>query len=180
MNRRDRRRARAELQLRVIAHARRFVELEFADDPAVADEGCALHELHAALVELDASGPIADPRELGGDVAGPGGAHDVDGVVVDTSRALIVDELECVLVRTSPTEHAVGLVIRGRVNRTTDRATVLAMLSADGVAAFVSELVALAGRSAALLPGFGPLLRARVAALADSGNDRSTEGSTTL
>lgn len=159
-------------ELRVLGHARRLVELHLAD--AAAAEQRQLDALADAVHELDELGPIADPRRLAADVAGDDDPHGVDNVIVDASRAILLDYFETVLVRTGPSSHAVGLLVAGRVNRTSDRARVLALTDADGAAGVVSEVVALSGRAEAggLLPGFRARIGERLDALAAAGNDR--------
>jgi len=92
-----------------------------------------------------------DPRRLGGDIAGPGGPYDTDGVVVDTTNAVLLDNTTVSLVGVQrngePDETAVSLLLEGRVNQTHDRARVLFMTNADGVAALVTDLLALAKRA---------------------------------
>lgn len=48
--------------LRVAELAAEYVRLELADDPTIADDGCALHDLRAALVDLGVTG-ISPPNE---------------------------------------------------------------------------------------------------------------------
>src|SRR4051812_32163144 len=87
----------------------------------------ALHERRqmravSALIET----PTTDPRELGGEVSGPGGPFDEGQVIVDTSRAILQDHLEVVKIdNPSDGREIVALLISGRINRSTDRADVL-------------------------------------------------------
>lgn len=90
-----------------------------------------------------------DPRDIGGDIAGPGGPMDRDGVVFNTERALLPDNLTAAVMHGDEAGDLVGLVIEGRVNRSPDRARLLVLLNADGVAAMVVELAGVIGRAAA-------------------------------
>jgi hypothetical protein len=94
-----------------------------------------------------------DPRRLGGDIAGPGGPYERDGVVVDTSNAVILDYNEVTLVEArragEQPETVVALLMAGRVNKTEDRTRVLYLMNADGVAALVTQLVGIAQRARA-------------------------------
>jgi hypothetical protein len=96
-----------------------------------------------------------DPRPLGGDIAGPGGPHDLHAVVVDCTDAVLLDHTTVSIVhlgrRDQPgeVEHAVGLLLEGRVNKSRDRTRVLYLVNADGAAALLTELVGLASRARA-------------------------------
>ena len=97
----------------------------------------------------------SDPRRLRGDMAGPGGPHDVGGVVLDTSRAII---LETVDVSTIDPDHGgrgqsgIALLLGGRINQTKDRARVLFLFDTDGAASIITELLALLGRTTHIDP----------------------------
>lgn len=96
-----------------------------------------------------------DPRRLGGDIAGPGGPHDRHAFVVDSTDAVLLDHTTVSIVhlarRDAPgeVEHAVGLLLEGRVNKTRDRTRVLYLVNADGAAALFTELAGLASRASA-------------------------------
>ncbi len=96
-----------------------------------------------------------DPRALGGDIAGPGGPHDLNAVVVETTDAVLLDHMTVSIMhlgrRDEPgkVEHAVGLLLEGRVNKTRDRTRVLYLVNADAAAALLTELVGLASRARA-------------------------------
>lgn len=94
----------------------------------------------------------ADPRKLGGSIAGPGGPFGEDDVVVDTTNAVILDYAEVAVV--SPVRDGevddksiCALLLYGRVNKTPDRVQVLFMMNEDGVAALVTQLAGLADRA---------------------------------
>jgi hypothetical protein len=96
-----------------------------------------------------------DPRPLGGNIAGPGGPHDLDAVVVDMTDAVLLDHTTVAIVhlarRNEPGvfEHAVALQFEGRVNKTSDVTRVLYVVNADGAAALFTELAGLATRARA-------------------------------
>lgn len=90
----------------------------------------------------------SDPLGLGGDIAGPGGPFDADGVVVDTRRAVLLDACHVALVANEGSdERHIALLLAGRVNRADDRASVLFLMDTDGGAAIVSELAGLMSRA---------------------------------
>lgn len=92
--------------------------------------------------------PIGDPRKLGGEIAGPGGPHDMGGVILDTRQAVLPDHVDVAQVdNPSDGRTFVALQIDGRINQSSDRARVLYLLSADAGAALVTQLMALARRS---------------------------------
>jgi hypothetical protein len=90
-----------------------------------------------------------DPHELGGAISGPGGPHDRNSVVVDTRRAILMDELGVVeLDNASDGRQLVAVLVEGRVNQGTadDRAAVMVLGDLDMLAAFITESYALASR----------------------------------
>jgi hypothetical protein len=70
---------------------------------------------------------MTDPRELGGDIAGPGGPFDHGAVLLDASKAIHVDFQEVCKI---DAEHgargqlAFALLVEGRINQSQDRAKV--------------------------------------------------------
>ena len=84
-----------------------------------------------------------DPRDVHGSIAGPGGPRERNSVVVDTSRAVLLDDMTVCQVGA---DKAIAMVLAGRINRTTERAEVLFLFDLDGAAAIVTELLALAVR----------------------------------
>lgn len=117
----------------------------------------------------------SDPRRLPGDIAGPGGPHDIGGVVLDASRAVLMDSVD---VSTIDPDHggrgqsALALLLGGRINQTKDRARVLFLFGTDGAAAIISELMGVIGRAAGpeVLAEFQADLIRRMAALQAEGN----------
>lgn len=105
----------------------------------------------ARLRELLA-GDAAELHHLGGSIAGPGGPYSEGDVVIDTSRAVILDAAEVAIVGgvrdgVLDPKPITALVLRGRVNKSTRRAEVLYLLNEDGSAGIVTELVAVAARA---------------------------------
>lgn len=93
-----------------------------------------------------------DPRKLGGSIAGPGGPYDRAGVVIDATNAVLLDGSQVALVdavRGPEHELQFALELQGRVNKTSDRVNVLYLLGPDGVAALVTELLAIGLRAGA-------------------------------
>lgn len=129
-------------------------------------ERCRVRAPYVRLGHVDEP---SDPRVLGGDIAGPGGPHEVDGVVVDTRRAVLLDRQEVSLVEARAGEQAVALLLEGRINRTRERARVLFLTNADGIAALLTEVVALASRAEPLLPELRERVSERFAELRSVG-----------
>lgn len=93
---------------------------------------------------------ITDPRELGGSISGPGGPFDLGEVVIDASRAVIVDFQE--IAKVDPKQGARGqmmfaLLIKGRINQTADRVNVMLFESLDGLSALITEAHGVAERA---------------------------------
>ena len=92
----------------------------------------------------------ADPRILGGSIAGPGEPRDRHGVVVDADRAVLLDNVEVCMVEPRrgavPQPVCLAMVLGGRINHAPDWADVLFLFDVDGAAAIVTELLALAAR----------------------------------
>lgn len=108
---------------------------------------------------------MTDPRKIPGSIAGPGGPFDEGGVVIDTRNGILVDAVNVAKIDGHP-DNAVAVVIAGRINKSTDRAEVLVLADADGLAAVVSEIIGVAARAGAPLAGdFVAALQDRVAAL---------------
>lgn len=101
-----------------------------------------------------------DPRKSGGNIAGPGGPHDRDAVIIDTTDAVLLDSSVVTLVG-SPghPDPILAMLLEGRINKTTDRARNLYLMNEDGAAALVTELLALAHR---IGPEFGARFTARL------------------
>lgn len=99
-----------------------------------------------------------DPRDMGGEIAGPGGPYDEGGVVVSTENALLVEGLFVSTVD-GQSELTIAAQVDGRVNRTSDRTTLLMLFGADGLAGFVTELLALVERMKAKDPEAGEEVR---------------------
>jgi hypothetical protein len=106
-----------------------------------------------------------DPRKTGGDIAGPGGPHDRNSVIIDTTDAVLLDSSNVCLMDTTSGTPVLAMLLEGRINKTTDRARNLYLLNEDGAAALVTELLALAHR---IGPEFGERLMQRVQHLLDT------------
>lgn len=91
-----------------------------------------------------------DPRKIQGSMVGPGGPHDISGVVLDARNAIIMETVD---VSTVDPEHgsrgqfAIALQLGGRINQTKERVNVLFMFGSDGAAAIITELYGLIGRT---------------------------------
>lgn len=86
-----------------------------------------------------------DPRDLGGSISGPGGPYTRGGVVVHTERALLLDDLTVALIDGEDEPH-VALMLGGPINTTQDRADLLVVANADGVAALITQVIGLVER----------------------------------
>jgi hypothetical protein len=107
-----------------------------------------------------------DPRKSGGDIVGPGGPQDRNGVILDDRNAVLLDHSTVTLVETRGGGGPVlAMLLEGRINKTADRARNLYLMNEDGAAAIVTELLALANR---IGPEFGDRFTARVQHLIDS------------
>lgn len=106
-----------------------------------------------------------DPRKSGGDIAGPGGPHDRNSVIVDTTNAVILDAATVSEVETLTGKPALAMLLEGRIAKTPDRARNLYLMDEDGAAALVTELLALANRMG---PEFGERFTARISHLIDT------------
>jgi hypothetical protein len=106
-----------------------------------------------------------DPRKTGGDIAGPGGPHDRNAVVLDTAKAVLLDHSDVCLMETAGGSVVLAMLLEGRINKTADRARNLYLMNEDGAAALVTELIALAHR---IGPEFGHRFTARLQHLLDT------------
>jgi hypothetical protein len=99
-------------------------------------------------------------------------------VLLDMERAVLMDGMSVCLVNAQsntidgtqrPPSESIRLAMRldGRVNKSTDRASVLFLFDEDGAAAIVTELVALASRVG---PEFATRFQQRLEALAEEGH----------
>lgn len=92
---------------------------------------------------------------------------DGSDVLIDAERAVLLDGLDVCLVNAfagdEPGRTRLAMRLDGRVNKTTDRASILYILDEDGAAAIVTELVALASRVG---PEFATLFQTRLEKLA--------------
>ncbi|MDT0306852.1 hypothetical protein RM780_07730 [Streptomyces sp. DSM 44917] len=107
-----------------------------------------------------------DPRRPGGSIAGPGGPRDRHGVILSADRAVLLDASMVCEVEAGEQGTVLAMWLGGRINRSTERAQILYLLGADGAAAIVTELLALASR---IGPDFERQLAERVQRLTDEG-----------
>lgn len=106
-----------------------------------------------------------DPRKSGGNIAGPGGPHDRNSVIIDSTNAVLLDSTDVCLMETAGGSVVMAMLLEGRINKTTDRARNLYLMNEDGAAALVTELLALANR---IGPEFGERFTARIQQLIDT------------
>lgn len=85
-----------------------------------------------------------DPRRLRGSIVGPGGPHDEAGVLLDTSRAVLLHGVDVCSVDGT---GLLAMLLSGRINKTRDHVHVLYLMDEDGLAAILTEIVALLGRA---------------------------------
>ncbi|ONK09480.1 hypothetical protein [Streptomyces sp. MP131-18] len=124
------------------------------------------HGGHTRIVWDDPAPAVTDPRGLGGSIVGPGGPHDRHGVIIDTDHAVLLNESHVAQVEVGRQGPVLAMQLSGRINKSSDRASVLFLLNGDGAAALISELVALATR---IGPEFAAALTARLAHLDEQG-----------
>lgn len=97
----------------------------------------------------------ADPRSLGGSMAGPGGSRDRGAVFLDLTDVILLESADVCTVDAVRDGVMGGQVIYmqlgGRINKKADRATVGFTFPPDGAAALITELLALADRFGAEL-----------------------------
>lgn len=114
-----------------------------------------------------------DPRRAPGSIAGPGGPHERDSVVVDAANAVLFEGMEVTVINAIRSDGVLdpdpqlAMELYGRINQTQDRARIVFLFGADGAAAIVSQLMALAARH---LPEYHDLLAERVDELLKDGD----------
>lgn len=117
--------------------------------------------------------PTNDPRRLRGGMAGPGGPHDIGGVVLDARNAVILETVDVSTIdpeRGGRGQSALAMVLGGRVNQTKERVSLLFIFGSDGAAAIVTELIALYGRATGDGQAFIDDVMARMDKLGNEGN----------
>lgn len=86
---------------------------------------------------------------------GPGGSREAAGVLLDTTDAVLLDEVDvCTVdaVRLGGTNgQAIFATLGGKINKKPERASVGFLFPPDGAAALITELLALADRFGAEL-----------------------------
>lgn len=98
---------------------------------------------------------VADPRKLGGDIAGPGGSRDRGALMLDVTDVVLLESANVCTVD-AVRQGALGgqvifMTLEGRINKQTDRARVGFLFGPDGAAALITQLLALADRHGAEL-----------------------------
>lgn len=105
------------------------------------------------LAKLVQPSGIADPRTLGGSMAGPGGSRDRNAVLIDTTDCVLMENVDVTVVEKvragEMTGAATFMTLAGRVNRTDRHVQVGFLFGTDGAAAIITELLALADRAGA-------------------------------
>lgn len=98
---------------------------------------------------------VADPRRLGGDMAGPGGSRDRGAVFLDLTDVVLLESTDVCVVdavrQGALAEPVIFMVLDGRINKRTDRARVGYTFGPDGAAALITELLAVGDRFGAEL-----------------------------
>lgn len=114
-----------------------------------------------------------DPRKIPGGMAGPGGPHDLGGVVLDARNAVLLETVDVSTLdpeRGGRGQSALAMVLGGRINQTKTRASVLFLFGTDGAAAIVTELIAVYGRATGEADEFIADVMARLEKLSRDGN----------
>lgn len=90
-----------------------------------------------------------DPVGRFGALVGDGDPLAMHSVVMDTTRAVLIDFTEVCRVDASPPLPipTVAMVLEGRINKTGDRSSVLYLVPRDGAASICAELMCLAERA---------------------------------
>jgi hypothetical protein len=105
----------------------------------------------------------SDPRRLGGEISGPGDPFERGGVVVDTRRALLLEQTVVSTVD-DQAQPTAAIMLTGRINRTPERVTLLVLVNGDGLAALATEIIGLTLReSGPLAAEFRAAFEARMA-----------------
>lgn len=122
------------------------------------DEIEKLRGLLGSQLPTDAGGSI-----IGLDDTSPHARH---GVVIDPRKAVLLENVDVVLIEPHRagrhSDAVLGLLLAGRINKSTEHSSVLYLFDADGAAAIISELTGLATR---IGPGFSKYLTKRLEAL---------------
>lgn len=108
-----------------------------------------------------------DPRKAGGNIAGPGGWHDHDAVIIDITDAVLMDQVTVSLMDDPDSPKAtLAVLLSGRIHKTADTSRVLYLMSEDGAALMITEIMALASR---IGPEFTERLMSRMYSLVERG-----------
>lgn len=97
----------------------------------------------------------ADPRGLGGDMAGPGGSRDRGAVFLDLTDTVLLESTDVCTVdavrQGELSEPVIFMTLQGRINKRPDQTQVGYLFGPDGAAALITELLAVADRFGAEL-----------------------------
>lgn len=92
-----------------------------------------------------------DPRRVQGSISDSDDPYGIENVLVDVTDALLLEAFTVSLVGTIskglPEEDVLAMELKGRINKTEERISVLCLTNADGAAALVSQLIGLASRA---------------------------------
>lgn len=79
----------------------------------------------------------------------PGNEHERDSVVVDTRGAVLLDSVSACLVEYTgaTTGQAYAVELAGRVNKSSARAKLLALVDSDGLGDLITDLLMVAARA---------------------------------
>lgn len=114
-----------------------------------------------------------DPRRIRGGMSGPGGPHDISGVVLDARNAVMLETVDVSTIdpeHGARGQHALAMVLGGRINQTKERVSVLFVFGTDGAASIVTELIALYGRATGNSAEFIADVTERMDKLTNEGN----------
>lgn len=92
-----------------------------------------------------------NPRKAhGGGIAGPGGPHDKNAVIVDAKNAVMLAGVTVTMVEPSTAgvrgRPLYALNLEGRINKTKEQVNINFLFEVDGAAAIITELIALSSR----------------------------------
>lgn len=118
-----------------------------------------------------------DPRRAGGSIAGPGGPHDRNAVIIDATDAVLLSSVNVAIIEPYKDGKRISedpwwvLNLGGRINKTQEQSSIAYLFDVDGAASIITELLALASRQgAAVNEELLERVSDRMEALAKDGN----------
>lgn len=93
-----------------------------------------------------------DPRRARGSIVSVGGPHDRDGAIIDATNAVLLDGISVAFVeipdapRNAPPE-TIAMSMEGRINKTTERSSVVYLFTPDAAASICADLIGLMHRA---------------------------------